>query len=166
MTMNCMVTWTYQNGEPSWKKAWTGWKRVLLITAQSSNLYFNKAKCKVLGWHYPDENPVQTKKHVSREKPCWKGAPGGQQAEQESKKANRILCCIPRGVTSKDRDMLIPSSAFQAMPGIYCIQFSTPPFRKDAERLERLQRRTTKMIKQLENLPYEERLKELGIWCL
>lgn len=51
-TMNSVVTWTYQKGKPSWKKAWTGWKRVLSRTVQSSNLYFNKAKCKVLEWHY------------------------------------------------------------------------------------------------------------------
>lgn len=86
---------------------------------------------------------------------------GSGQDEQKSKKANRILHCILRNITRRVRDMIIPLSAWQDISGIYYIQFSTPQFKKDADRLKRLQRRT-KIIKWLENLPYEERL-ELGL---
>ena len=37
---------------------------------------------------------------------------------------------------------------------------------KDMELLEWVQRRTTEMIKGLEHLSYEERLREMGLFCL
>ena len=44
----------------------------------------------------------------------------------------------------------------------YCIQFWSPQHNKNMELLEQVQRRATKMIRGLENLPYRDRLRELG----
>ena len=48
----------------------------------------------------------------------------------------------------------------------YCIQAWRPYRKKDIDTLERIQRRTTKMIPELRDLSYEERLKECGLTTL
>ena len=48
----------------------------------------------------------------------------------------------------------------------HCIHLWGPQHKKDMETLEQVQRRATRMIKGMEHLFYDERLRELGLFSL
>ena len=48
----------------------------------------------------------------------------------------------------------------------YAAQFWSPYYRKDIESLEAVQRRMTKMVEGMRNIPYKERLKRLNLHSL
>uniref|UniRef100_K7EXW6 Reverse transcriptase domain-containing protein n=1 Tax=Pelodiscus sinensis TaxID=13735 RepID=K7EXW6_PELSI len=83
------------------------------------------------------------------------------------KKANRMLGIIRKGIENKTQNILLPLYKTMVRPHLeYCVQMWSPHLKKDILALERVQKRATKMIRDLERVPYEERLKRLGLFSL
>ena len=82
-------------------------------------------------------------------------------------KGNQILGLIRRNITYKGKKLIIPLYKAIVRPHLeYCIQAWRPYRKKNIDTLERIQRRATKMIPELRDLSYEERLKECGLTTL
>ncbi|GAB0188407.1 mitochondrial enolase superfamily member 1 [Grus japonensis] len=141
--------------------------------AKMNHMEFNKGKCRVL--HLGKNNP----KHQYRLGVDLLGSSTVEKdlgvlvdnklsmSQQSAKKASGIVGCVKKSTASRSREVILPLYSAPVRPHLeYCGHFWAPQFKKDRELLERVQWRSTEMMRGLEHLSYEERLRELGLFSL
>ena len=137
---------------------------------------FNFDKCHVL--HIGNSNPQVNYtmenvsiKSVQKEKDLGviisSDLKQSNQCAEVVKTANKLVGFIGRSFTFKSEKIILTLYNSLVRPHLeYNVQFWSPYYKKDIEKLERIQRRLTKMVPRLRNKSYEERLKELNLFTL
>ena len=83
------------------------------------------------------------------------------------KKANKMLGLIKRTFSYLNKDIFLVLYKTYVRPLLeYCQQAFSPYLAKDTNELEKVQRRATKMVKEICDLSYEDRLEKLGLYSL
>jgi ribonucleases P/MRP protein subunit RPP40 len=141
--------------------------------SQDWQMLFNTDKCKVI--HMGRNNKEVVYKMGSheigksvQEKDLGiiidKSGKSSEQCIMAAKKANSILGMIKRNIKFKSKQVIVKLYKALVRPRLeYCIQVWSPYLRKDINMLERVQRRATRMVAGLQDLSYEERLKQTNL---
>ena len=86
------------------------------------------------------------------------------QCQEASNKASRMLGLIKRNVMCKSVEVISLLYKSYVLPHLeYCVQAWAPFLKKDLEKLEKVQRRATKIIPGIRHLSYEERLRKMKL---
>ena len=89
------------------------------------------------------------------------------QCNKVVKEAYSILGVINRCFLNKTKDILVPLYKSLVRSRLeYCVQAWRPYLVKDIELMERVQKRMTRMLPDLKNMSYPERLKNLDLTTL
>ncbi|CAM4650931.1 unnamed protein product [Lepidochelys kempii] len=148
----------------------------LVNWSNSNRMKFNSEKCKVM--HLGINNKSFSYKLGTHQLEVMEGEKDlgvlvdhrmttSRQCDLALKKANAVLGCTRRGISSRNKEVLVPLYKALVRPHLeYCVHFWSPMFKKDEFKLEQVQRRATRVIRRMENLSYERKLKELGLFSL
>ncbi|XP_070547365.1 uncharacterized protein [Ptychodera flava] len=86
---------------------------------------------------------------------------------ESARKANKVLGLIKRTMSYKSKDIIVRLYKQLVRPNLeYAVQAWSPWMAKDISILEKVQRRATKLVPGLCQLPYEERLRLLKLTSL
>jgi hypothetical protein len=90
-----------------------------------------------------------------------------QQCSKAAAKARSVLGVIGKHFRRLDKeDFLLLYKAYVRPQLEYCVQVWSPYLVKDIQTLDRVQRRTTKLVGGIKNYSYEKRLEHLGLTTL
>ena len=90
-----------------------------------------------------------------------------EQCRIAASKGNQVLGLIRRTITYKEKQLIVFLFKAIVRPHLeYCIQAWKPYRKKDIDKLERIQRRATKIIPELRDLSYESHLLQCGLTAL
>ena len=82
-------------------------------------------------------------------------------------KTNRLLGMLYRSIQSKIKSVILPLYISLVRPHLeYCVQAWSPCYRKDIDKLEKVQKRTVRMMTDLQCTSYSEQLLEVGLFSL
>ncbi|KAL7630702.1 UNVERIFIED_CONTAM: hypothetical protein RMT77_019088 [Armadillidium vulgare] len=146
----------------NWSKTW--------------QMKFNIDKCKVLHFgsrnieynYVIDDSDINV---VDEEKDLGvlisKDLKFAKQCADPVKKANKALGFIARNFEYKSKNIILPLYKSLLRPHLeYAVQFWSPYLKKDIDKIERIQKRATKLIPELRGKSYVQRLRELDIHSL
>ena len=137
---------------------------------------FNELKCKVM--YFGKNNPKHTYllgntelEKVTNEKDLGvyitDDAKPSLQCVEAAKKASQALGFIKRTFTYYDRRSFAILYKTYIRPHMeFAVQAWNPYLKKDIECLEKIQHRATKLVPELRNLEYRDRLRELNLYTL
>lgn len=140
-------------------------------------LKFNAGKCKAMhlgrsnpNWNYSMKDNVSeiSIENITNEKDLGvvfdNDLSFDTHIAQKVKKANQMLGLIKRTFTCLNKDIFLPLYKSLIRPQLeYATTIWYPRFRKDIISIENVQRRATRVVKELNGLTYEERIRELGL---
>jgi len=135
------------------------------------NLLRFKSKCKVLhlGWSNP-RHEYRLREELIESSLAEKDL--GVLVDEKLDKSMQprrptVSQSITRGVANRSREVIVPLCPALVRPHLECcIQVWGPQHKKDVDLLEQVQRRAMRLIRGLEHLCYEDRLRELGMFSL
>ncbi|KAK4805319.1 hypothetical protein QYF61_018182 [Mycteria americana] len=139
--------------------------------AITNHMKFNKDNCRIL--HLGRCNPtcMYSLGDKKLEKALGVLVDGklnmSQQCALAAKRDHCILGCIKHSIANQSKEVDVPLYSALVQPHLeYCVQFWGPQYKNNIKILECVQRRATKMVKGLEGMTYEERLRILGLFSL
>ena len=148
----------------------------VLEWAKKWKMEFNVDKCKIL--HIGNNNPkhkynMDGKELIETEEEKDLGIlmdcklDFGSHIKEIVGRANRMVGMIRTAFACLNKKMFLSLYMALIRPLLeYCVQVWSPHLQKYIDLIERVQRRATKLVPELRDLPYEERLKKLKLTTL
>ena len=90
-----------------------------------------------------------------------------KQTEKSCKTDKRVLEFIARNFRYKNKELIPPLYKSLVRSHLeHAVQFWSPHLRRDIDKMEKIQRRATKMIPQIRNHSYHQRIQDLDLTSL